>query len=204
MTAGLLVASTRPSREDDRVQIAAAVIAAGSGRRMGGPKAELVLSGRRLVDRAVTHCRDSGLSPVIAVVPNGVTVPEATTLVNPAPEHGMRSSLQIAVGAAPEVDALAVMLVDTPGIEATAIAAVVAQWRPGRVTIGSYAGRTSHPIVMAPAQWHDALAMAGPDEGARRYLAAHPDLIDPVPVAGDPQDLDTPEDLESWRASQRR
>jgi len=40
--------------------------------------------------------------------------------------------------------------------------------------------------------------MAGPDEGARRFLESRPDLVDEVLVEGDPVDLDTPEDLAAW------
>jgi molybdenum cofactor cytidylyltransferase/nicotine blue oxidoreductase len=42
--------------------------------------------------------------------------------------------------------------------------------------------------------------MAGPDEGARRYLAVNADLVDDIDVTGDPTDLDRPEDLRAWRA----
>jgi molybdenum cofactor cytidylyltransferase/nicotine blue oxidoreductase len=52
---------------------------------------------------------------------------------------------------------------------------------------------------MSPALWRDALALADADEGARRFLAAHPELVDEIPVQGDPDDLDTPQDLKRWR-----
>jgi molybdenum cofactor cytidylyltransferase/nicotine blue oxidoreductase len=45
------------------------------------------------------------------------------------------------------------------------------------------------------------LAIAGPDEGARAFLALCPDLVDPVAVAGDPIDVDTPADLARWSAT---
>jgi molybdenum cofactor cytidylyltransferase/nicotine blue oxidoreductase len=56
---------------------------------------------------------------------------------------------------------------------------------------------------MGVATWRAALDAAGPDEGARAYLAAHPDLVDDVAVHGDPSDLDTPDDLRRWLASGR-
>jgi molybdenum cofactor cytidylyltransferase/nicotine blue oxidoreductase len=52
---------------------------------------------------------------------------------------------------------------------------------------------------MAPALWREALALAGPDEGARALLASRPDLVDEVDVPGDPTDLDTPDDLARWQ-----
>lgn len=180
------------------MRIAGAVLAAGSGTRMGRPKAELVIDGARLVDRAVLALREAGCDPVHAVVRAGTDVPGAIVVLNPAPERGMRSSLELAVDGAAGADALAVVLVDVPGLGARSIAAVVAAWRPGRITVGSYAGRRGHPTVMAPELWREAVSLAGPDEGARMLLQRHAELVDEVDAAGDPTDLDTPEDVARW------
>ncbi len=168
-------------------QVAAAVLAAGAGRRMGTPKAELVVSGIRLLDRAVAVVSGAGCNPVYAVVRAGVQVDGALTVVNPEPERGMRSSLAVAVEAAAGEQALAVLLVDVPGIDAGAVAATAAAWRPGRIAVASYDGRRGHPTVMAPELWREALELAGPDEGARALLRARPDLVDEVAVTGRPQ-----------------
>lgn len=180
--------------------MAGAVLAAGSGTRMGAPKAGLLVAGRRLVDLAVAALRDGGCEPVIAVVRADVAVPDAVLVVNPHPERGMRSSLELAVEAAADADALAVLLVDTPGIGARAVRAVAEAWRPGRIAIAGYAGRRGHPTVMAPGLWRRALAEAGPDEGARALLRARAELVDEIAVPGDPTDLDTPAELAQWRA----
>ena len=176
------------------MRVAGAVLAAGAGRRMGGPKAELVVAGQRLVDRAVGALVAAGCDPVLAVVRAGVHVPGAVVVVNPAAERGQRSSLELAVAAAEEggVEALAVILVDQPDVTAADVAAVVAAWRPGRVAVGA-----THPVVMATESWRAALAVAGPDEGARAYLAARPDLVDRVRRndARSVADLDTPADV---------
>ena len=178
-------------------QVAGVVLAAGAGTRMGGPKAELVLDGERLVDRAVRVLRSGGCDPVLAVVRDCTAVPDARVVVNPDPQRGMRSSLELAVAAAP-VGAIAVLLADLPGIDAEAVRAVVAAWRPGRIAIATYGGRRSHPVVAPTMLWNAALALAGPDEGARAFMAAHPEYVDPVEVPGDPVDLDTPDDVRSW------
>ncbi len=183
-------------------RVAGAVLAAGAGRRMGAPKAGLVVAGARLLDHAIAALRASGCAPLWAVVRAGTAVEGAAALVNPDPERGMRSSLVLAVDAAEAheqpVDALAVLLVDLPGVGADAIAATVAAWRPGRIVIATFAGRRGHPTVMAPSLWRAALASAGPDEGARRFLHAHPRLVDEIAVAGDANDLDTPDDVRRW------
>lgn len=180
--------------------MAGAVLAAGSGTRMGRPKAELVVDGARLVDRAVLALREAGCHPLFAVVRAGTVVAGARAVVNPAPQRGQRSSLTLAVDAAGDADALAVLLVDAPGVGSAAIAAAIGAWQPGRIAVACYDGRRGHPIVMAPALWRAALDLAGPDEGARALLRTCPELVDEVPVVGDPTDLDTPDDVERWHA----
>ncbi|MDP9116921.1 MAG: NTP transferase domain-containing protein, partial [Actinomycetota bacterium] len=94
--------------------VGGAVLAAGSGTRMGVPKAELAVGGTRLVDRAVAALNHGGCVDVIAVVRLGVSVPGARVIVNQKPDRGQRSSLELAVAACDGgVDALAVLLVDT-------------------------------------------------------------------------------------------
>lgn len=181
--------------------VAGAVLAAGSGSRMGTPKAEIVVAGQRLLDRAVGTLAAAGCDPRYAVVRAGTDVAGAIPIVNPDPSRGQRSSLDLAVSAAGDADVLAVILVDVPGLTADAVAAVCAAWRPGRIAVARYDNRRGHPTVMAPALWRAALELAGPDEGARALLRAHPELVDEVDVAGDPTDLDTPDDLAAYQAS---
>lgn len=178
--------------------VVGAVLAAGSGSRMGRPKAELLVEGQRLVDRAVRVLREGGCGEVVAVVRAGVDVPGAQVAVNPDPGRGMRSSLELAVVAAGSAETLAVVLVDMPGVTAEAVRAVLAAWRPERIAVGRYAGRRGHPTVMAPALWRMAVQLAGPDEGARALLRARPDLVDEVAVPGSAEDLDVPADVARW------
>ena len=166
---------------------------------MGAPKAELVLDGSRLVDRAVAVAAGAGCAPVLAVVRSGTVVDGAQVVVNPDPDRGMRSSLALAIDAAAASSALAVLLVDAPGLTAAAVLAVAEAWTPGRIAVARYATRRGHPTVMAPQLWRAALEVAGPDEGARAFLAGHPELVDEVDVPGDPDDLDTPDDLARWQ-----
>lgn len=180
------------------------VLAAGAGTRMGQPKAELRIGGTRLVDRAVAVLRDGGCEPVLAVVRMGVPVPGARVVVNERPERGMRSSLDLAiaaVGESEDVEAVAVLLVDAPGIGAQAVRKVVQAWRPGHIAVATFDAGRGHPIAMSPAMWRAALAIAGPDEGARAYLAANAALVDEIPAPGDPADVDMPRDLVRWQFS---
>ena len=172
------------------------VLAAGAGHRMGQPKAELILDGERLVDRAVRVLRAGGCDEVVTVVREGVTSPDARVVVNPEPERGMGSSLRLALAAATGRRAV-ILLVDTPGIGADAVRAVLAVDAP--VVVATYGGRRSHPVVVDHSWWGEVAELAAGDRGARPFLAAHPELVREVECPGDPSDLDTMGELASWR-----
>ncbi len=138
------------ARSSAAVNVAGAVLAAGAGTRMGEPKATLVVDGARLVDRAVAALRLGGCDPVVRGRAGRRGGRRRDRVVNPDPERGQRSSLELAVAAAGASDALAVVLVDVPGLTAEAVRAVITAWRPGRIAVATSAGRRTHPTVMAP------------------------------------------------------
>ena len=72
------------------------VLAAGEGKRFGGPKAPYVHNGQRLVDRAVQVLAEAGCDPVFVVLGAWLgEVPNATVLENQNWKSGMGSSLQV-------------------------------------------------------------------------------------------------------------
>jgi CTP:molybdopterin cytidylyltransferase MocA len=177
-------------------QVSGVVLAAGSGHRMGRPKADLLVDGERLIDHAVRVLRAGGCDEVVAVVREGLPDPDARIVVNPDPERGMGSSLRLALRAASGRRA-AILLVDTPGIGADAVRAVLAAEAP--VVVATYGGRRAHPVVVDRSWWDEIAAAADGDRGARPFLDAHPELVVEVECEGDPADLDTAADLASWR-----
>ncbi|HEY8621585.1 MAG TPA: NTP transferase domain-containing protein, partial [Dermatophilaceae bacterium] len=50
------------------MKVAGLVLAAGGGSRLGRPKAEVVVGGRRLVDLAIGSCARAGMNPVVVVL----------------------------------------------------------------------------------------------------------------------------------------
>lgn len=66
----------------------AAVLAGGHGRRMGGPKATLVVAGRALVEHPLAACRAAGLEAVV-VAPASVALPDGVPRLD-EPEAGPR------------------------------------------------------------------------------------------------------------------
>ncbi len=176
------------------------VLAAGSGSRLGRPKAELVVDGARLVDRAVAVLRDGGCDEVVAVVRPGTTVRGARVVENTAPERGMGSSLRLGLAAATGTRAV-VLLVDLPGVGSDAVRALLRV--DAAVAVATYGGRRGHPVLFRADTWDGVAALADGDTGAREFLRAHPELVVDVPCEGDPTDLDTPADLTRWREATR-
>lgn len=179
--------------------VAGVVLAAGEGRRFGGPKAVAVLDGERLVDRAVRLLRDGGCAPVVVVAGAvALEVDGATVVANPEWRSGMGSSLRVGLASVSGVDAAVLVTVDTPWIGVDAIRRVRAAHAAGApVAVATYAGRRGHPVLLDHAHFAEAARLAVGDVGARAFLAAHPELLTPVPCDGTgfPDDVDTPADL---------
>lgn len=174
------------------MSVSGIVLAAGAGRRLGGPKAELVIAGERLLDRAVRVLHDSGCAEVVAVVRPETRVEGAVVVVNSDPERGMGSSLRLGLAAA-SGDRAAIVLVDTPGISADAVRRTLGVAAP--VAVATYGGRRGHPVVIDRPLWTNVAALAIGDAGARAFLREHPELVTEVACPGDPADIDTAEDL---------
>ena len=99
--------------------IGGVVLAAGSGRRMGGPKALLELDGETLLQRAARLLAEAGCSPVFAVVgdwdPGDV---DAFLVLNAEAAEGMASSIRAGVRALPKTAPAALFLtVDQPAVD---------------------------------------------------------------------------------------
>jgi len=169
------------------------VLAAGEGRRFGGPKAPYVLEGERLVDRAVRVLAEAGCEPVVVVLGAWIgDVPGADVVENPEWSEGMGSSLRAGLAALSEradVDRAVVALVDLPGLSAEAVARV--RGADARLAQASYAGVPGHPVLLGLEHWAGVSASAHGDRGARDYLREHPPLLVEVGDVAAPDDLDT-------------
>jgi CTP:molybdopterin cytidylyltransferase MocA len=189
------------------MRIMALILAAGSGTRIGGPKALLRIGGESFLARAARVLARPGVDAVAAVVDRQVLAAQpgaaATLLLNPRPEDGMLSSILRGLDEAEAAGADAVLLhpVDHPLVEPATVDRVVAGLRGGAViAVPAHGSRRGHPGGFARAAWA-ALRAAPAARGARAVLAEHPEWV--VHVPGDPGcvlGIDTPADYERWIA----
>ena len=150
------------------------VLAAGEGRRFGGPKAPYVFHGERLVDRAVRVLREGGCDFVIVVLGawHG-EVPNAEVVTNPDWSSGMASSLRTALVHAHSIpaDRAVVSLVDLPGLTPAAVERLRHCASP--LAAAAYAGERGHPVLIHRDHWEALSSNLTGDSGARAYLTQH-------------------------------
>lgn len=190
--------------------VAGLVLAAGAGRRFGGPKAPVVVGGERLVDRAARVLREGGCDPVLVVLGAWVgEVPGAQVVVHPGWASGMGGSLVAGLDAlerlAPRPMAVAIVPVDLPGLTAAAIARVLAAAADGpapgsdALVAAAYEGERGHPVLLGAGHWAGARAAAHGDAGAREYLRGRAVRLVEVGDIASSVDVDRPDDIDQGR-----
>lgn len=195
------------------MKVAGLVLAAGGGSRLGRPKAEVVVGGRRLVDLAIESCVQAGLSPVVVVLgaawvipmpladsPDG-DAPEVWLVENGDWSTGMASSLRAGLAALETdagIEAVVITLVDTLSVGDGHLSRISSLLRGGATAaVATYKGEARTPVGLTRDVWSDVARTVVGDEGARRWLRAHPELVTEVECAdlGPWIDIDTIEDL---------
>ncbi len=191
------------------MEIVAVLLAAGAGRRMGGPKALLRIGGESFLARAAHLLARPAVASVVAVLGHEAArvaaeagTPAGVSLVeNDRYEDGMLSSILRGLDEAERIGADAVLLhpVDHPLVDPATVDRVAAALESGAViAVPAHADRRGHPGGFARAAW-PALRAARADAGARAVLADHPEWV--VHVPGDPRcviGIDTPADYARW------
>ena len=194
------------------MRVTAIVLAAGEGRRMGGPKALVPLRDGTFASAAAGCFERADVAARVVVLgaqaervakaaglPPGVSV-----VVNARWAEGMLTSVWAGLDAAEPlaVDAVLLHPVDNPLVAAATITAVLAALAQGAIiAVPSHAGRRGHPAGFARAAW-PALRAAALEGGARSVLVERPDWVVHVPAGPDCLvDIDTPEALRAALSS---
>jgi molybdenum cofactor cytidylyltransferase len=192
------------------MRIGGLVLAAGAGRRFGGPKQLADLDGAPLLQHAVdAMLAVPAIDPVRVVlgaagerIRAALDFGAAEPLVCQGWAEGMAASLRCGVRALGDCDWVVVTLGDQPRITPQVIAAVAdgAAGAPaGTAAVrATYGGEPGHPVALGRPILASVARLRG-DVGARELLA---DAVTRTVEAGRlarPDDIDTLEDLEALR-----
>ncbi|WP_370943517.1 NTP transferase domain-containing protein [Amycolatopsis sp. cg5] len=182
------------------------LLAAGAGRRFGGPKALAELDGEPLLLRALRTLTEGGCGPIRVVL--GAQADDVRALL-PDPSiaveaedwsTGMGASLRAGLDAFTETEAASVLvhLVDLPWVGPDIIARVRATAGPEAAARASYDGVPGHPVLLGRRWWPEIADTARGDRGARDWLATRTDLqLVECADLGVGSDVDRPGDLRS-------
>lgn len=175
------------------------LLAAGSGRRMGRPKALVrAPDGEPWVSRAAGVLRSAGCRPVVVCL--GASAEDARALVPrwaavvdvPDWESGIAASLRAALTHLAGLDATAalVTLVDMPDQQVAAAERVAAAPERTSLRRAWYDGQPGHPVLIGADHWGPLSAALVGDQGAMAYLRDHgAEAVDCTDLGGG-QDID--------------
>lgn len=183
------------------------LLAAGAGRRMGGPKALLRDdTGTAFVSRAVDVLRSGGCDGVTVVI--GAAAEEVRRLLAGADvavvvaedwAAGMGASLRsgLADPSLAAADAVVVSLVDLPDVGAEVLRRLLHDVppTPGALARAAYDGKVGHPVLIGRDHWAGVTGTAEGDRGAREYLRRHPPVLVECGDLATGRDVDTPDAL---------
>src|SRR4051794_16509894 len=195
----------------DVMTVRGLLLAAGAGRRMGGPKSLLRdPAGVPYLDRAVGALFDGGCSGVTVVLGASWEAasallreagwdddPAVDTVVAPDWDDGMGASLRAGLRSlSPDDDAVLVTLVDLPDVDALVVSRVAgAASGSTALARATYGGNPGHPVLLGRDHWAAVAETARGDRGARDYLAAHAHVSCECGDLATGRDLDRPADL---------
>jgi len=128
----------------------------------------------------------------VIVVTGGVELDVPGAVANPRWADGIATSLQTAVAAAGDADAIVIGLADQPFVTPEAWRLVAAVDAP--IAVATYDRRRRNPVRLAREVWPE-LPTTG-DQGASVLFRKRP--VVEVACPGDPADVDRVEDLEQW------
>ncbi len=182
------------------------VLAAGAGRRMGGPKALIgpLADHRAPLARVCEWVHEAGCHQVIAVIGaesarvRAVMQPESWLDIVEASDwtQGMGASLRTGLAAASLTSASAalVTLVDLPDVRSQIYRRVLsaAGSASGTLARASFDGRPGHPVVLGRDWWESVAASAVGDRGARELFATTPHTLIECGDLGTGRDADAP------------
>jgi CTP:molybdopterin cytidylyltransferase MocA len=196
-----------PTEPSEPLGLAAVILAAGAGSRLGGvAKALLVHGGATYLEAIARTARAVGLVDGVVIVGEPFhrdVAAHARQLglrvrVNPRPERGMASSVALGFAAIAGGPASAAWLwpVDHPAVTVATLRRLIEAIGDAEVAQPRHGGRGGHPPLVRSSLWPQLAASGELPDGARGVLRAAQVVAVDVDDPGVVRDVDTPADLE--------
>jgi molybdenum cofactor cytidylyltransferase len=187
--------------------IAPVILAAGDSTRMGYPKALLPLGADTFLTRILAVLRKNGLpAPIIvlgrsaAVIQPLIREWDAEVRINPDPDRGQLSSIQLALSCIrPEYDAGMIWPVDQPAVTEKLVRDLVRLFidSGSRIACPAYRGRRGHPAIFHRELFREFMD-APLEEGPKKIILRHEQATALLPTEESAvvRDIDTPSGYE--------
>jgi molybdenum cofactor cytidylyltransferase len=192
-------------------RIAALLLAAGKSSRMGANKMLAEIDGRPMVARTAQRLLASRARPIVAVIGNQADEVDAALgklpverVRNPDFADGLSTSLIRGLAELPaDIEGVVVCLGDMPLIAGRDVDRLIAAFSPleGRaIVVPTRRGQRGNPILWSRQFFAEMQVLTG-DQGARRLIEEHADLVAEIEMDSDAIliDIDTPEALAQLR-----
>lgn len=199
--------AAEPVVTDAPPRVAALLLAAGQGRRMGGPNKLLATVGGtplvRIAAAAALKSKAASLTVVTGHRADDVRAAldglDVKLVHNPDHMQGLSTSLRAGIESLPpDVDGVIVLLADMPGVGTATIDRLIEAFRPDEgvlVVVPTFKGKRGNPVVWS-SRFFQALAAVQGDTGGRHLIGEHPDAVAEVEIGESVAvDVDTPDAL---------
>lgn len=182
------------------------IMAAGNAVRFGANKLEAELDGKSLIRRAFEAVPAGVFDRVVVVTQYPAVAALAREfgfepVRNDRPGDGLSRTVRLGTQALAQCDGIAFLVADQPLLSASAVRAVVRQWRehPSCIVGAACGTRRGNPNVF-PREFFPALCALEGDRGGSAVIRQHPERYLAVDVPPEAlADVDTPEALRAIR-----
>ena len=173
--------------------------------RLGQSKQLVRFKSGTLIQNAVNIAQSvSPLETIVVTGANAEAVKKAVQQITVRWVHnrhwsnGMGSS--VAAGTAninPESSGVMILLCDQWRLQASDLQAIAETWQinPERIVVAQAGGQYMPPVIF-PSVFFEQLGKLEGDQGARKLIMAHPDLVTALAMESAAIDLDTPKHLD--------
>lgn len=159
------------------IQLAALILAAGAGKRIGRAKALLPLGDSTFLESIISNLRIAGIDRIIAVVSPEI-LPQIEShhvtgeiAVNSEPQADMWSSLLVGIKKIETVSGCLIIPVDHPFVKAETYRLLLEIFakQPEHIVVPTHHGQSGHPVVL-PFVWAKTLPAMNNEGGLRSAI----------------------------------